>query len=100
MKDGYMTCMLTVRVTPGSGRQAITLDRQKRIKIFLKQQPEQGAANKELIAYLAKTLEIPQQAFSITRGLTARTKLLTINTPLTHDHILAKLGLEVQHALI
>jgi uncharacterized protein len=95
-----MTCTLTVRVTPGSGRQEILLDREKRIKIFLKRQPEQGAANKELIAYLAKLLHIPQQAISIIRGLTTRMKLLNINAMLTHDQILAKLGLEVQHALI
>jgi len=95
-----MICMLTIRVSPGSRRQAIERDRAGTIKVFLIQKAEHGAANKALVKYLSEMLKIPQAHIIIAQGLTARTKLLKITTDLSYNQILMKLGLEVQHALI
>jgi hypothetical protein len=49
------------------------------LKIKLNAQPEDGKANKELIAYLAKVFEVRKMDVEITAGLTSREKTVEIN---------------------
>ena len=41
---------LDITAFPSSGKQAIILDKQQRLKIFLKSAPEKNKANQELIS--------------------------------------------------
>ncbi|MFM7580618.1 MAG: DUF167 domain-containing protein [Microcystaceae cyanobacterium] len=46
--------------------------------VWLKSPPVEGKANQELIAVLAKTFGVPQQAIRILRGQGSRLKLIEI----------------------
>ncbi|MEZ5919107.1 MAG: DUF167 domain-containing protein [Alphaproteobacteria bacterium] len=48
-------------------------------KIYVTAPPEDGKANKAMIALLAKTLGIPKSALKITRGLTSRDKTIQLD---------------------
>lgn len=87
---------LDVIAAPASGKQCIMLDKQKRIKIFLKNSPENGKANQELIRLLSEKSRIPQKQFEIVRGLTDRKKRIAITTDISLDLLLEQLGIEKQ----
>lgn len=89
-----MPCILTVRVIPRSKKQSCGYDRAGRISIHLRSAPEQGAANDELIRYVADQLNIPYRTISLISGTTARIKRLSIDTAMTLDELYRKLGLE------
>jgi uncharacterized protein (TIGR00251 family) len=74
---------LVVRLTPRASRTGIDgigADESGRafLQIRLDAPPVDGAANKALIAYLAKALGVRKSAISITSGETARLKRLHI----------------------
>lgn len=60
------------------------------LKVRIAAQPEDGKANKELLKFLAKTLEIPAKSLSISSGEASRYKRLKIEGELD----LSLLGLE------
>jgi len=49
-----------------------------RLKIRLKAPPVDGEANKYLIQYLSKEFKLPKKTISISKGLTARHKTISI----------------------
>lgn len=74
---------LSVRLTPGGGRDAI--DGWERgpggeilVKARVSAPPEGGKANKSLIALLAKALRVPKTSIEIVSGETSRNKNLRI----------------------
>ena len=87
---------LDVIVVPLSGKQMITLDKQNRLKIFLKNAPENGKANQELIRLLSKKSDIPQKQFTIIKGLTDRKKRIAVATDLALTSLLHRLGIDKQ----
>jgi uncharacterized protein (TIGR00251 family) len=91
-----MAIHLEIKVTPQSGKQQFLRDKSGIIKCFLKSPPEDGKANNELVKLLSKTLSVPQEQIIILQGVTARKKVIKIETPLNIQAILHKLGLEVQ----
>jgi uncharacterized protein YggU (UPF0235/DUF167 family) len=94
-----MTVILELKVIPNSGKTLCTLHKNKGIVCYLKSSPERGLANKELVAYIAKTLSIPQQQIRIVQGLTSRKKRLQIQTDMNHDQLLYALGIPPQQNL-
>jgi uncharacterized protein len=75
--DGHLR--LTVRLTPNGGRDAIDgLDREGQLKTRVSAVPEDGKANKALIALLAKSLRVPKSAIVFISGETSRKKILRI----------------------
>lgn len=94
-----MALMLEVKVVPSSGRHKWALESSGRLKCYLKNPPEDGLANKELIKLLADALKIHRSDIFIVSGLTSRLKRIKIDTALEHDQLLKILGLEVQHGL-
>jgi uncharacterized protein len=75
---------LTVRLTPNGGRDAIDgietdAEGQAYLKARVAAVPENGKANKALIALLSKTLRIPKSAVGFISGETARKKILRID---------------------
>lgn len=87
-----MAIYIQITVIPRSGRQEIKQDTAG-LKCYLKQTPEAGKANQELIKFLAKQLHITQQQITIVTGNTGRKKRLKIDVTWQLDELLKKLEL-------
>ncbi|MCJ8520186.1 uncharacterized protein (TIGR00251 family) [Pseudorhizobium tarimense] len=75
---------LSVRLTPSAGREAVdgieTADNgESYLRARVTAVPEDGKANKALIALLAKHLRMPKSAIIIMSGETARKKILRLD---------------------
>lgn len=75
--------MVAIRVTPraASNRIAVepaTADTPARLRVHVTTVPEDGKANKAVIALVAKALGVPKSRVAIVRGETGRDKLLRI----------------------
>jgi len=75
----------SVYVQPRSSRTVVVGTHGDAIKIKLKAPPVDGAANDELIRFVAKTLAVPRTTVHIVSGLTSRRKRLTIDGIPTTD---------------
>ncbi len=79
MHDGKTGAAITVRVTPRSSRNEVSeIMNDGTIKIRLTAAPVDGAANKALIEFLAKVLEVSASQIEIVAGLSSKDKLITI----------------------
>lgn len=75
---------LSVRLTPSGGRDQFdgmetAADGSVWLKARVSAPPEDGKANKALIALLSKSLKVPKSSISILSGETARKKILRID---------------------
>lgn len=75
---------LAVRLTPNAGRNHIegletTADGDRFLKARVSAVPEDGKANKALIALLSATLKVPKSSISFLSGETSRKKILRID---------------------
>ena len=82
---------LPVRVIPRAGRSAVAGVRQDALLIRIASAPVDGAANEELLAFIATLLDIPKRQISLASGERSRTKRVAI-TGLTIDQVGAKLS--------
>lgn len=73
-----MTARLVVHVVPRAKRTEVVGRHGDALKIKLKAPPVDGAANAELVRFVAEQLDIPRSAVTITAGHTARRKTLEI----------------------
>ena len=76
--------VLAVRLTPRAARDVVDgigrlSDGREVAVVHLRAVPAEGAANKALIALLAKTLDVPKSAVSIVAGCAARLKQVRID---------------------
>jgi uncharacterized protein len=94
-----MAVILEIKVIPGSGKQDIFRDKAGILKCHLKNPPEGGKANAELMKMLAKKLGLASDAVHIMRGATSRKKTLKIETTQPLADVLHDLGVEIQTAL-
>ena len=85
--------VVKVKVVPASGRLCAILDKSAQLKIYLKSAPEDGKANKELIKFLAQACDVTQREVEIVSGLTYAQKILHIQSSLTYEQLLQKLGI-------
>ncbi|MFT7432667.1 MAG: hypothetical protein ACI9TY_000285 [Alphaproteobacteria bacterium] len=67
----------TVRVTPKASRNAIKVDGDV-IRIYITTVPEDGKANKAVIALLAKELGVAKSKLTIIHGETSKNKTISI----------------------
>ena len=95
-----MALLFEVKVVPSSGRNKWVIDKSGRLKCFLKNPPQKGLANKELIGLVAKAVGVTKADVEIVTGATSRNKKIKIFADLTLDEFLAKLGLERQQSLL
>ncbi len=82
--------ILKVRVIPNSSKSGIAgiytdSNNEAFLKINLNAIPEKGKANKELIAFLSKTLKYSKSSFSIISGETDRNKKILLNAELSEQ---------------
>jgi len=70
--------ILTVKVIPGSSRNALIQGAGDKLVIKLTSPPVEGKANKQLMKFLSKKLGVPPSSISIMRGGASREKILFI----------------------
>ncbi len=70
---------ISVRVYPNAAGNEVTGINDGVFRVKVAAPPVQGKANRELVAFLGKTLGISKNRVSITRGHTTRNKLITID---------------------
>ncbi len=75
-KEGNV--FLRVRVQPKASRDALLCEPDGRIRVALTAPATEGAANKALKAFLAKTFGVPKRAVGIISGEKSRVKRLVI----------------------
>jgi uncharacterized protein (TIGR00251 family) len=73
--QGYL---LLVHAVPGASRTEVAGLHGNRLKLRVAAPPEKGAANEELLAFLARQLRVPKKALHL-MGTQSRTKTVTIH---------------------
>ncbi|HTM64484.1 MAG TPA: DUF167 domain-containing protein [Gammaproteobacteria bacterium] len=63
---------------PNSKRSAVTGINQQGLNIALHARPQEGEANKELIAFLSNFFEIPKSKIKLQRGAASRYKVIVM----------------------
>lgn len=95
-----MALIIDITVRPQSGRIGCRVDSNNIIRCDLKSRPEQGKANQELIAFIARSLKIPTKSVKITLGKSSRKKRLRIDADISRESLLLLLGIEQQVSFI
>ena len=75
-RGGYT--LLRVRVQPKASRNAICVEGDGRIRVALTAPPVEGAANKALSEFVAKTLGVSKGAVSLVGGEKSREKTIQV----------------------
>jgi uncharacterized protein (TIGR00251 family) len=70
--------VLRLTVTPGARRTEVVGLHGDRLKVRLAAPAEKGAANRELIAFLARELKIPKESIKLTLGARSRAKVVAV----------------------
>jgi uncharacterized protein (TIGR00251 family) len=73
-----VSARLVVHVQPRAKRSEVAGRHGDAIKVRLQAPPVDGAANEELVRFLAETLGVPRRAVTIVTGLTSRRKTVEI----------------------
>ena len=74
--QGYV---LLVHVVPGASRTEVAGLHGGRLKVKVAAPPEKGAANQELLAFLARRLKLAKKALHLTGGSKTRAKVVAIH---------------------
>lgn len=74
--QGYL---LRLTVVPGAQRTQVVGLYGDRLKIRLAAPPEKGFANRELIDFLARSLNLPKSSFRLTAGALSRSKVVAVD---------------------
>lgn len=69
---------LSIKVTPNAGRNEITGCKEGVWLLKIGAPPDKGKANKELINFLSKKLDIKKSSILISKGETSRNKVMII----------------------
>ena len=75
---GFLTATLVVHVVPRARTTAVSGRHGDALKIRLAAPPVNGAANDELVRFLAEQLGVPRNAVTIAAGHTSRRKTVKI----------------------
>ena len=73
--QGYI---LRLTVVPGAQRTQVVGLYGDRLKLRLAAPPEKGAANRELIDFLARCLNLPKSSLKLTLGAQSRAKVVAV----------------------
>lgn len=94
-----MSLRVELKVVPSSGRLACVLDKQERLKCFLKAPAEHGKANIELVKFLAKQCGLKQREIHVVAGVTSRNKIIKIDADMTYEQFLGACDIVIQKKL-
>lgn len=89
-----MAIILEVKVAPSSGKNKWIIDKGGKLKCYLKNPPERGLANDELISLIAKALRLPKLKIDIISGQSSRNKRVKIDFDISLDELFKILGVE------
>jgi uncharacterized protein len=89
VKDGAVR--FEVHAKPRARKSKVLGVRGEALEISLAAPPVDGAANEELIATLARTLDVPKRDVSLVRGDSSRNKLVEVRG-LTVEEVRARLS--------
>jgi uncharacterized protein (TIGR00251 family) len=81
---------LEVKVTPGTVRSEVTGVREGILHVKIAAPPVRGKANKELIDYLSRALDVSRSDISIVKGEASRHKVIEVEG-LDREEILRRL---------
>lgn len=95
---GVDTCLIGIKLKPGAGREKIVSIDEREVCISVTAPPVEGKANKALIKFLSRTLDLPKSALEIKRGETSRIKLVEI-AGMTKEEAIKKLTHKVDRVL-
>jgi len=70
--------LLRVKVLPNAGRNQLAGLRGEELLVRLQAQPRKGEANRELLRFLAKSLQVPRGGIRIVTGESSGHKLLRL----------------------
>jgi uncharacterized protein (TIGR00251 family) len=84
-------CRLRIVVVPRASRTEVVGVHGDALKIRIAAPPVDGAANEELIAFVARWLEVGRSLVSVTTGQSSRRKTLQIQG-IAADSVLERLG--------
>ncbi len=79
-RDGQRV-VLTLRVQPRASRTAVAEATAERLRLRIAAPPVDDAANRELIAFLARQFKVPRGRVELLSGATARAKRVAIDAP-------------------
>lgn len=71
--------LVFVRAKPRAGQSRVVGERESELEVALKAPPVDGAANEELIRFVAKSLGLPKNCVTLERGQTSRHKVLRLS---------------------
>ena len=77
--DGPDGAAIDIRVIPRSGRTELAGIRNGALLVRINAPPVEGAANDELVAFLARTLGVPKQRLAIVSGARSRAKRVRVS---------------------
>ncbi|TKB90802.1 MAG: DUF167 domain-containing protein [Nitrospira sp.] len=89
-RDSERGALLTIQVQPGSSRTECVGIHGDAVKIRLAARPIDGAANDELIRFIAERCAVPRANVQLRAGATGRRKRLTVKG-VTAEWLLARL---------
>ena len=76
-KDGRLT--FKVRVVPRASRTEIVGEHDGALRVRIAAAPVDGAANEELVRFLARALKVPRNAVVVIGGQTSRLKSIAVS---------------------
>jgi uncharacterized protein (TIGR00251 family) len=79
MSQHKIEAVLSVRITPGARRNAVSAFREGVWHIKIAAPPVEGRANDELVAYLGRLLDVRRGAISVVKGHASRSKLVSVS---------------------
>ncbi len=82
---------LIVRVQPGAARSRVVRFEDGALHLRVAAPPVKGKANRELVDFLSRLLDLPRSAITIDKGLTSRRKTLAV-TGLNPEALEARLA--------
>lgn len=78
-EDGANSCFINVKLKPGTKSEAFAgLYDKDQIKVWLREQPVDDAANESLIEFVAKAMGVAKSGVSIIYGMKNRSKRLLV----------------------
>ena len=91
IKSDGTDSLISIKVVPGSSKTKIAGMLGDSVKVNVAAAPEKGKANKELIKFLAKTLDIPKSGITIVSGEKDQRKTLKL-ADLSVESVLEKIS--------
>jgi uncharacterized protein YggU (UPF0235/DUF167 family) len=91
-----MPLIIDIKVIPQSGKQLFKFDKNDRIVCYIKNSPERGLANREVLQLIARLCKIPQSHVTLIAGSTSRAKRIKIDIDVTLATLYECLGLVKQ----